>query len=299
MPLLTIFTAPKPFTNPHIATIQRNAIQSWLHLGDKVEALLIGDEAGLAEVATELGVRHLPDVRCNQQRTPLVSSIFELARQASQSPLLAYLNADIMVMPDFVTASQKIASQADRFLIVGQRWDLEVKRELDFSPEWDKRLRDEVRSRGEMHAPAGSDYFVFPRSSFSDMPDFSIGRAGWDNWAIYHAVSQGWAVVDITPSVIVIHQNHDYSHLPGGQPHYNLEESFQNQELAGGIAHMYMVLDTNKQLVHGKLRPPRPNLLRVLRKIEVGLMPKGERKGTWWALARKVRRFRRAISGTL
>ena len=299
MPLLTIFTAPKPFTNPHIATIQRNAIQSWLHLGEEVEVLLIGDEVGLADVATDLGVRHLPDVRSNQQNTPLVSSIFELARQASQSPLLAYLNADIMVMPDFVTASQRVATQADRFLIVGQRWDLEVRRELDFGPDWDKRLRDDVHSRGELHAPAGSDYFVYPRSSFTDMPDFSIGRAGWDNWAIYHAVSQGWAVVDITPSVMVIHQNHDYSHLPGGQPHYNLEESFQNQELAGGIAHMYMVLDTNKQLVHGKLRPPRPTLLRVVRKIEVGLMPEGERKGTRWAIARKVRRFRRAISGTL
>src|SRR3972149_3883145 len=118
MPLLTIFTAPKPFTNPHIATIQRNAIQSWLHLGEEVEVLLIGDEAGLADIAAEFGVRHLPDVRCNQQRTPLVGSIFGLAPQASQSPLLAYLNADIMVMPDFATASQKVAAQADRFLIV-------------------------------------------------------------------------------------------------------------------------------------------------------------------------------------
>lgn len=299
MQLLTIFTAPKPFTNPHIAIIQRNAIQSWLHLGKEVEVLMIGNETGMAEVASELNVRHLPEVQCNQQGTPLVSSIFGLARQASQSPLLAYLNADIMVMPDFVIASQKVASQADRFLIVGQRWDLEVGKELDFSPDWDRRLSNEVRSRGELHAPAGSDYFVFPRSAFTDMPDFSIGRAGWDNWAIYHAVSQRWAVVDITPSVMVIHQNHDYSHLPDGKPHYNLEESFQNQELAGGLAHMYMVLDTNKQLVNGKLRPPRPTLLRILRKIETGLMPEGERKGPRWALARKVRRFRRAISGTL
>ena len=32
-PLLTLFTAPKPFTNPHIALIQRNAIRSWMALG--------------------------------------------------------------------------------------------------------------------------------------------------------------------------------------------------------------------------------------------------------------------------
>ena len=49
MTLITAFTAPKPFTNPHIATIQRNAIQSWIHLGSEVEVLLMGDEEGMAE----------------------------------------------------------------------------------------------------------------------------------------------------------------------------------------------------------------------------------------------------------
>jgi hypothetical protein len=40
-PLVTFFTAPKPFTNPHINIIQRNAIQSWIRLGDKVQVLLL------------------------------------------------------------------------------------------------------------------------------------------------------------------------------------------------------------------------------------------------------------------
>ncbi len=46
MAFLTIFTAPKPFTDPHIKIIQRNAIQSWMHLQD-VTVMLIGDEPGL------------------------------------------------------------------------------------------------------------------------------------------------------------------------------------------------------------------------------------------------------------
>jgi hypothetical protein len=29
MPLITLFSAPKPFTDPHIALIQRNALHSW------------------------------------------------------------------------------------------------------------------------------------------------------------------------------------------------------------------------------------------------------------------------------
>ena len=46
MPFLTVFTAPKPFTNPRINIIQKNAIQSWMRLKD-VEIILIGDEAGI------------------------------------------------------------------------------------------------------------------------------------------------------------------------------------------------------------------------------------------------------------
>src|SRR5512146_740614 len=96
MPELTLFTAPKPFTNPHIALIQRNAIQSWKQLGEEIEVILVGDERGLAEAARELGVCHLPQVQRNAQGTPLVSSIFELPRRVSNSPVLAYVNADII-----------------------------------------------------------------------------------------------------------------------------------------------------------------------------------------------------------
>ena len=118
---LTIFTAPKPFTNPHINTIQRNAIQSWQHLGDDVDVLLVGEEDGMADVAHEYNILHLPDVTRNDWGTPLVSSIFELARQSTNSPLLAYVNADILLLPDFVKAANTVATQLKKFLVVGQR----------------------------------------------------------------------------------------------------------------------------------------------------------------------------------
>ncbi len=98
-PLLTLFTAPKPFTNPHVALIQRNALLSWMHLGSEVKVLMIGDEPGMAEFAAESGITQLPQVARNLQGTPLVSSIFKLARENSSSPMLAYVNADILLTP--------------------------------------------------------------------------------------------------------------------------------------------------------------------------------------------------------
>jgi hypothetical protein len=297
MIFLTIFTAPKPFTNPHIAIIQRNAIQSWIRLGSDVEVFLVGEESGAAEVAAEFGVRYLPDVRRNQWGTPLVSSIFDLARQASQAPVLAYLNADIMVMPDFLKAARQVASQADKFLVIGRRWDLDVRQELDFSLDWTERLRHAVKARGRLHGLAGSDYFIFPRPLLADMPDFAVGRAGWDNWVIYKAWCSAWTVVDATSSVMVIHQDHDYSHLPGGKAHYDLEESQLNAALGGGRSKMYTVLDTNKVLINGQIRNPGISLPRLLRRAEVMLMD-GKRQGLRWFLLRRVRRLRRRVTGT-
>lgn len=292
MPLITIFTAPKPFANPHIATIQRNALRSWMQLAPEVEVFMMGNEIGMAEVADEFGVRHFTNVRSNELGTPYISSMFEVARENSQSPLLAISNADILLLPDFVQAVQVVASQLQEYLILGRRWDVDVRNELDFSPGWDRRLKEEVLARGKLHAPVGSDYFVFPKNLLKDMPDFTIGRSGWDNWTIYHARRSGWEVVDITRTAMVIHQNHDYSHLPGGKPPYDLPETQKNIALAGGMRNMYTLLEANKMLVNGEIHAAPIELVRLFHRLELAITtdhPQGLRK----TLIRRLRQVRR------
>ncbi len=221
----------------------------------ETEVILVGEEAGLAEAARKFGVKHLPDVARNPEGTPLVSSIFSLTREASTAPLLVYVNADILLMPDLVEAALQVKAKVEKFLIVGQRWDLDATQPLDFSDGWVDHLQKDAHTRGELHRPMGSDYFIFPRECFVDMPDFAIGRAGWDNWMIYKSREKGWATVDATASIMIIHQNHDYGHLPGGQPHYKLPETYENIRLAGGREMTrFTLLDANRKLVDGQLR---------------------------------------------
>ena len=269
MPLLSVFSAPKPFTNPHIAMIQQNAIESWRQLGPEVEVMLVGEEAGMADAAERLGVKLLPDVRRNAQSTPLVSSIFELARHASSSPFLAYVNADILLLPDFVEVTRQVASQLRQFLLVGQRWDLDISSPIDFSEGWQARLQESIRASGKLHPLGGSDYFIFPRACFESIPDFAIGRAGWDNWMIYEARRNNWRVVDATQSIHLVHQSHDYSHLPNGQPHYRLPETFENVRLAGGPRTILNLRDCDARCEHGKVRTPRLSWQKFWREVEL------------------------------
>jgi hypothetical protein len=269
MAYLTIFTAPKPFTNPHINLIQRNAIQSWCALGADVQVILVGHEPGMAELAQDLSLLHLPDVACNEKGTPLISSIFELARSASQGLLLAYINADVMLLPDFLDTAHLVGAQAQPFLVVGQRWDLDVRDPLSFGPGWSEVLKERVARHGRLHQPSGSDYFLYPRDCYTNLPPFAVGRAGWDNWMIYYARKQGWRVIDASQSITAIHQDHDYSHLPGGQPHYHLPESNHNTALAGGKRAIFSVRDANYVLNHGQLTTASFTWERALREVEI------------------------------
>ena len=271
MSLITLFSAPKPFTNPHIATIQRNAIRSWTLLPD-VDVILLGEEHGLSGVARELDVKHIQDVSRNPSGTPLISSMFQLARENGQSDLLCIINADMILMSDFLDAARRSRSKRDKFVLLSQRWDLDITQPIDFTESWEDRLSSMVHRQGSLHRPAGSDFFLFPRSCYIDIPDFTIGRAGWDNWMIYKARQEGWPVIDCTPSLMIVHQNHDYAHLPGGKPHYEHPDTNQNIRLAGGLANIrYTILDATHQLADGKLVRPKMTSLRYTRKLELFL----------------------------
>jgi len=271
MSRITLFTAPKPFTDAHIAIIQHNAIKSWALLPD-VDIILMGDEEGLDEKAGEFGVKHISSVVCSESGTPLISSMFQLARENSDSDLLCIINADILLMPDFIEAARQAVQLREKFVLLSQRRDLDVTNPMFFSEGWTERLREDAEKRGQLHRPAGSDFFLFPTSCYTEVPEFTIGRAGWDNWMIYKARQEKWPVIDCTPSVMIVHQNHDYRHLPGGKSHYSHPETDENVRLAGGPAAVrYTILDSTVKLVDGNLVRPDPSWARFWRGMELFL----------------------------
>ena len=269
MSSITLFSAPKPFSDPRIASIQNNALASWSQLGD-VEILLMGEGEGISEASERVGARHLGGVLRNASGTPLISSMIYLAREYSRSDLLCIINADMIVMHDLLEAALNVKGRLRRFVGLSRRWDLAMDAVMDYSAGWEERLRETVRRKGQLHGPAGSDFFLFPRDCYTQVPDFAVGRAGWDNWMIYNARRQGWPVIDCTPSVVAVHQIHDYSHLPGGVPHYGMPESAENIRLAGGEAPIrYTLLDATHCLRAGRLVRSPMSYARLMRGIEL------------------------------
>jgi len=212
---LIIFAIPKAFRG-HIAVIQRNAIASWTRMNPRPEVILFGTDEGTAEVAAELGVRHVPAVQKNQWGTPLVGDLFAQAQQISSSPWLCYVNADIILFDDFIAAVSRVAAWTKQFLMVGRRTDLDITEPLGFETDWAAQLKESARTRGRLQIARNIDYFAFSRGLYPAMPPLAIGRFWWDNWLLWKARSLGAPVVDASSAVTAIHQNHDYSHTTYG-----------------------------------------------------------------------------------
>lgn len=264
--MITLFAIPKPFRG-HIAIIQRNAIQSWLRLRPACEIILLGDDEGTADVANEFGLLHIPGVARNEYGTPLLNSLFEQAQAAASHHLLAYVNADIILLSDFTAAVQRIPF--GRFVMVGRRWDLGLKQPWDFSHlDWEAKLCAYLSGHGVLHGPTGIDYFVFPAGLWGDIPSFAIGRASWDNWLIYRARTLDALVVDATRIVTAIHQNHDYAHIPGDiEEAWKIPEVQRNRALAGGPEHIFDLDDANWLLTQHWLLPSPLQLKRGKRRL--------------------------------
>ena len=214
--MLTIFTIPKPFDDRHTNIIQCNAVRSWLAIRPRCEIILCGNDTGVAQVANEFDVGHIPNIAHNDYGTPLLNSAFEQVQEQAKYDLLCYVNADIILFSDLARTFEQLPFS--RFLVVGQRWNLSVVDPVNFDDgKWEQQLRDRAFMEATKSGPIGSDYFGFRKGSIGKLPPFVVGRPAWDNWFIFHVRRLRYPVIDTTQAIMCIHQNHEYAHVPQGK----------------------------------------------------------------------------------
>lgn len=93
--IVPLFCSLKPF-HGHNALIQRNALNNWRHIPG-VTAMLSGNDDGVAEAAAEHGFEHIPTVSLSEYGTPLLDDIFAKAQKHAKTPLVCFINGDILL----------------------------------------------------------------------------------------------------------------------------------------------------------------------------------------------------------
>ena len=259
--MLTLFSVPKPFVG-NIGDIQRNAIASWKALDPQVQVVLVGDDAGVEEAARGAGVAHIGSLERSVRGTPRLDSAFARVDEIAMHRLWCFVNADIVLLDDFLPAVHRVQRRYVRFLLVGESRDLDLGAGVPVgSVDFRRAVRRRALAEGRLRGYAALDWFVFPRGHFGELPPFLIGRACFDNWLVWKARQSG-PVVDATRAVVAIHQSHDYGHVAGGKDEaYYGDEAKHNEALAGGRSHIYTLYDVSHRL------PPRGPIYRYVGSI--------------------------------
>jgi hypothetical protein len=86
---------------------------------------------------------------------------------------------------------------------------------------------------------------------------------------IYRTRILHWRAIDASQAITVIHQNHDYSHLPGNRPPYRLPETMKNIRLAGGRRTILLLTDTDHHVVDDKIQRVPVRGKKLAREIEL------------------------------
>ena len=267
--MITFFTTAKPFRG-HDGIIQRNALTSWKLLHPEVQVVLFGNDEGAAEVCRDLGLVHEPYVDRHESGTKRLNYMFARVQEISDRSYFCFANCDIVLTTDFWRAFEKLRRWREKFLLVAQRWDTDVTELIDpGNPEWASTLRTIALSRGRQQDEYWIDIFLFGRGQYLDMPPLLVGHCYWDNWMIWKALQDGVPVVDGTPCIMPIHQNHGYSLASGrvkGVPSDPMSQV--NLALIGGLAHTEHIKSSTHRLsrnrwIYWNSRPARLEAKRI------------------------------------
>lgn len=202
-----IFTVPKGFDVPHIAMIQRQAMQSWEELMPK-GIVLCGNDPGVELYARDRQYEHIPDVLC-YEGIPRVDSVFKRVQQMFPDDVLLYANADIVLVPEILLALKAVKRKFDNYLMVGQRWNWNIPvAMIGDDDKWVDRLVEVAITQGELNPSVCIDYFGFKSGLYGEFPPMAIGCYAWDPELLCRARDSGAAIVDVSGVATVIHQDH-------------------------------------------------------------------------------------------
>jgi hypothetical protein len=212
--VITFFTTTKDFRG-RAAVQQVNAIRSWRASASRAEVVVFGECEGVKEARERLGFAHVPEVETSDQGTPYINDMFDRIGRIAAHDICCYVNSDILLSPRFAKSLAAIHGMARAgYLVAGQRLDLDLEQEIRVGPGWETDLEALCFLSGRIHPPTGSDFFAFPKGQYrkEDMPALLVGRGGWDLWMIADGRRRKLKVIDLSQEVLVVHQNHDYSH---------------------------------------------------------------------------------------
>ena len=207
-PILTMFTT---FKNSQPKThIYKNTIRNWERLKPWVQPVLyyLPGEDSLLDFAKAHGWDVMEVPKLSKAKVPVLRHMFLKAREKYTTPFYCYTNGDILFDDGLIKTLKvlkPVTSKMKQVLIVGRRTNYKV------SPGQVIDSFDDIKAsskKGQLFGTNAQDYFISTSRGYpwETIPDFVVGRVGYDNWLVVTAIVKKMVVIDTTKTVIALHQ---------------------------------------------------------------------------------------------
>ena len=234
--LITLFTTFQYYKDK--IAYYRNTIRIWGQLVPFVRPVLyyVHGENYLAEFARKHGWSVYKCPRVSRGNMPVLRSMFLHAQTINETtPFYGYANGDILFDSNLVTTLEAVNHARNRFkqiFVIGQRIDYNFTRNQELRNLSTVSL---LASAGKLHPSNAQDYFITTHSGFpwESIPDFVVGRVGYDNWLVATAINRNFSVIDVTATVTALHQTGRDGNAAGRNVKRDFDEKHINYHLAG------------------------------------------------------------------
>ena len=193
--------------------VHNQTLKNWASLAPAVLPVLYlmpNDSEYWTRRATELGWK-LEKVPRTRGGVPIVKDMYNVTAEKYPSPFIGFANADNMFGNSLVetlvglTQNNKELVHGRMSLIVGRRREITDTKINDTSGEY----VDSTAPRLGLHKTYAQDYFLFGNGGkfhWNRVPDFVVGRLGYDNWLVVMAQRWNITLIDGTQTIHNLHQ---------------------------------------------------------------------------------------------
>ena len=237
--LMTMFTTFKKSEQKRI--IYENTIRIWQLLWPEVIPILFtelnrSDPKTLAHYAVQQGWHVLPVPKTSPRGIPVLRHMFLEAQKRFNTAFYCYANGDILFdrnLTDTVRFLQTAlrGRRSHKLLVIGQRRNWSLKEETYLTELLEV---GHYTKNSSLFITDAQDYFLTTRDGYPwrSIPDFVVGRVGYDNWIVVTALVKHIPVVDATATVTALHQTGRDGNEAGRQ---SKSEATINLRLAQGF----------------------------------------------------------------
>jgi hypothetical protein len=213
--LISLVTAFKKFQGNY-DRIQKSALFSWN--SNDLQVIAPNNEVGIKDSCKDFqNISFIDDVKRGRElgfstQAPIFKDLIEKALPVANTPMVGFLNADIVLLEDF---SKKLEAILEKYgygiFITGSRNDIRLDYYVNDEQSY-KRIQAEPRTLF-----SGSDIFITSkyiwRLLVSGMPEFIMGRCCLSDWLCLQAQVKKLKKYNSTNFLPTLHPVHGDEHI--------------------------------------------------------------------------------------